>query len=275
MNARALFVKFISACDARRFPNRLGVLMLALSGLALGCSPDAELPNPASDGKPGVKKVARFSALDRQRDGRYFLKSSQTPFTGVAEDSHPNGQLRWRATFREGQPDGNWDEWESDGLHVGHREFEGGRLVKEALPEELQQRIQTASESEMIEALAFIEQQAAVEDAVRTESGIVIQAITAGTGPSPAADDTVRVHYHGTLRDGTVFDSSVDRGEPATFPLTGVIPCWTEGLQRIGVGGKSRLVCPPDLAYGPQGRPGIPGNAALVFEVELLEIVEN
>lgn len=139
----------------------------------------------------------------------------------------------------------------------------------------MQQRVEAGAEGELTLATVFIEAQADIDGAERTESGIVIQEMTAGTGPSPTAEDTVQVHYHGTLRDGTVFDSSVDRGEPATFPLTGVIPCWTEGLQRISVGGKSRLVCPPDLAYGPQGRPGIPGNAALVFEIELLEIVQE
>ena len=139
----------------------------------------------------------------------------------------------------------------------------------------MQQRAEGAAEGELTLATAFMEAQAGIEGAERTESGIVIQEMTAGTGPSPAAEDTVQVHYHGTLRDGTVFDSSVDRGEPATFPLTGVIPCWTEGLQRISVGGKSRLACPPNLAYGPEGRPGIPGNAALVFEVELLDIVQK
>ena len=139
----------------------------------------------------------------------------------------------------------------------------------------MQQRMASAAEGELALANAFMEEQASVDGAERTESGIVIQEITPGSGPTPTAENTVQVHYHGTLRDGTVFDSSVDRGEPATFPLTGVIPCWTEGLQHIGVGGKSRLVCPPDLAYGPQGPPGIPGNSALVFEVELLEIVEN
>ncbi len=139
----------------------------------------------------------------------------------------------------------------------------------------MQQRVEAGAEGELTLATAFIEAQADIDGAERTESGIVIQEMMAGTGPSPTAEDTVQVHYHGTLRDGTVFDSSVDRGEPATFPLTGVIPCWTEGLQRISVGGKSRLVCPPDLAYGPQGRPGIPGNAALVFEVELLDIVQD
>ena len=139
----------------------------------------------------------------------------------------------------------------------------------------MDQRIAGAAEGELAEAQAFVAEQAGAAGAVLTESGMVIQEIEAGTGDRPAADDVVSVHYHGTLRDGSVFDSSVDRGEPATFPLNQVIPCWTEGLQSVQVGGKSRLVCPPDLAYGPAGRPGIPGNAALVFEVELLEIVPN
>ena len=139
----------------------------------------------------------------------------------------------------------------------------------------MESRVAVAAGGELELANAFLEAQAGLDGAERPESGIIIQEMTVGTGANPAAEDTVSVHYHGTLRDGTVFDSSVDRGEPTTFPLTGVIPCWTEGVQRIAVGGKSRLVCPPDLAYGPQGRPGIPGNAALVFEVELLEIVEN
>jgi FKBP-type peptidyl-prolyl cis-trans isomerase len=138
----------------------------------------------------------------------------------------------------------------------------------------MQQRIQSASAGELAEATAFVEEQAAAEGAVLTDSGMVIQEIVAGSGVSPTADDSVQVHYHGTLRDGSVFDSSVDRGEPTSFPLNGVIPCWREGLQTMRVGGKSRLVCPPDLAYGAEGRPGIPENAALVFEVELLDIVE-
>jgi FKBP-type peptidyl-prolyl cis-trans isomerase FkpA len=138
----------------------------------------------------------------------------------------------------------------------------------------MQQRIQTVAAAELTETLAFVKEQAGVEGAVLTDSGIVIEEMAAGSGASPTAEDTVQVHYHGTLRDGSVFDSSVDRGEPASFPLNGVIPCWTEALQTMQVGGKSRLVCPPDLAYGPEGRPGIPGNAALVFEVELLDIVQ-
>ncbi len=96
-----------------------------------------------------------------------------------------------------------------------------------------------------------------------------------GAGSSPQASDKVKVHYHGTLPDGTVFDSSVQRGEPATFALNGVIRCWTEGLQRMKVGGKAKLVCPSDTAYGDRGMPPriLPG-ATLIFEVELLDIVK-
>ena len=103
-------------------------------------------------------------------------------------------------------------------------------------------------------------------------TGVVIIPMTEGTGANPTATSTVRVHYHGTLRDGTVFDSSVQRGEPISFPLNGVISCWTEGVQKIKVGGKAKLVCPADTAYGDQGSGSIPGGAALAFEVELLAI---
>ena len=94
-----------------------------------------------------------------------------------------------------------------------------------------------------------------------------------GTGASPTATDAVRVHYRGTLMDGTEFDSSYKRGQAATFPLNRVIPCWTQGVQRMKVGGKAELVCPPSLAYGERGAGGtIPPNATLRFEIELLAI---
>jgi len=139
----------------------------------------------------------------------------------------------------------------------------------------MQVRIAAVADGELAASMEFLAEQAALDGARETDSGIVIQQITAGDGAQPTADDVVEVHYHGTLRDGTVFDSSVDRGEPATFPLGQVIPCWTEGVQTMRVGGQSRLVCPPDLAYGSSSPPGIPPNSALVFEVELLSIVEE
>jgi len=104
-------------------------------------------------------------------------------------------------------------------------------------------------------------------------SGLTITHITEGSGARPTATDVVRVHYHGTFPNGKVFDSSVERGKPASFPLNRVIPCWTEGLQQMQVGGKAKLLCPPDLAYGARGSPPrIPPNATLHFEVELLAI---
>ncbi len=120
---------------------------------------------------------------------------------------------------------------------------------------------------------AYLDKAAAEPGAIKTQSGLVFRDVTPGTGASPKASDTVKVNYRGTLTDGTEFDSSYRRNEPATFPLTGVVPCWTEGIQKMKVGGKAVLVCPSDLAYGDQGRPSIPGGAALIFEVELLDVV--
>jgi len=126
------------------------------------------------------------------------------------------------------------------------------------------------------EGAAYLTKAAAEPGATKTASGIVIKTLTAGAGASPAATDEVKVHYEGTLVNGTIFDSSVKRGEPASFPLNGVIPCWTEAVQLMKVGGKSRIVCPAELAYGERGSPPAirPGNT-LVFEVQLLEIVKR
>ena len=109
---------------------------------------------------------------------------------------------------------------------------------------------------------------------VTTASGLVYESLKDGTGAAPKASDTVRVHYRGTFPDsGKEFDSSIARGQPIEFPLTGVIPCWTEGVQKMKVGGKAKLTCPPAIAYGARGAGGvIPPNATLNFEVELLGI---
>lgn len=138
------------------------------------------------------------------------------------------------------------------------------------------ERQAAAGEAEKKEAEAFLKKMAAEKGATKTDSGIIIFETKAGTGATPAATDMVKVNYHGTLRDGTVFDSSVERGTPASFKLNGVIPCWTEAVGKMKVGGKAKIVCPSNLAYGERGfPPKIRPNSALVFDVELIEIVKQ
>lgn len=121
----------------------------------------------------------------------------------------------------------------------------------------------------------FLEENKAKEGVTTTESGLQYRVITEGTGVKPKATDTVTVHYSGKLLDGTEFDSSYSRNEPATFDLNSVIPGWTEGLQLMPEGAKWELVIPSDLAYGPGANGPIPPNSVLVFEVELLEVKES
>ena len=142
----------------------------------------------------------------------------------------------------------------------------GEEELMSALSEALMQQKAASSD-------AFMQENAARPEVTTTESGLQYEVLVEGTGPKPAATDTVVTHYHGTLTDGTVFDSSVERGSPASFPVNRVIAGWTEALQMMATGSKWRLVIPPELAYGERGAGGaIPPNATLVFEVELLEI---
>jgi FKBP-type peptidyl-prolyl cis-trans isomerase FkpA/FKBP-type peptidyl-prolyl cis-trans isomerase FklB len=139
-----------------------------------------------------------------------------------------------------------------------------------------QSRLAVVSEGEKKTGADFLAKAAAEKGATKTDSGLVFSTIKAGKGDSPKATDKVKVHYHGTLTNGEVFDSSVERGEPVTFPLNGVIPCWTEGVQRMKIGEKSRFVCPSSIAYGDRGAPPkIKPGSTLIFEVELLEIVKE
>jgi FKBP-type peptidyl-prolyl cis-trans isomerase len=133
-------------------------------------------------------------------------------------------------------------------------------------------RIQAADQRRMAEEQAYADEMAATDGAVKTDSGLVYIETVAGAGAQPDATSTVVAHYTGTLVDGRVFDSSVDRGQPLEIGLNQVIPCWTEGMAMMKVGGKAKLVCPPDIAYGPRGQGMIPPNAILTFEVELLEV---
>jgi FKBP-type peptidyl-prolyl cis-trans isomerase FkpA len=151
-------------------------------------------------------------------------------------------------------------------------EIESARPKIQAL---LGERTAAAMTKSKAAGKAFRDKAAAAKGATTTPSGLVLTTVADGSGASPAPDDEVKVNYEGKLIDGTVFDSSYKRGQPASFKLNGVVPCWTEGLQHMKVGGKMTLVCPPDLAYGDRGAPpSIPGGSTLVFSVELLDVVK-
>lgn len=135
-------------------------------------------------------------------------------------------------------------------------------------------RSTSMAQKEKARGPALIAAAAKEPGAVKLPSGMVIRTVKPGTGESPAPTDQVKVHYEGRLPDGTVFDSSRKRGQPATFPLNGVIKCWTEGVTHMKVGEQAILTCPADLAYGDRGQQNIPGGSTLTFDVELLGIVK-
>lgn len=134
------------------------------------------------------------------------------------------------------------------------------------------ERMNASAQAEKGKSAAYEEAAAKEPGAVKTASGLIFRSLEPGNGPSPSPTDVVSVHYEGKLSDGTVFDSSLKRGQPAEFPLNGVIPCWTEGLQKMKVGGKAKLVCPSAIAYGDRNMGNIPAGATLTFEVQLLGI---
>ncbi len=138
-----------------------------------------------------------------------------------------------------------------------------------------QQRMAVVAEREKSASAEYLNKMATETGAIQTSSGLVYQELKAGSGMQPTRDSTIRAHYHGTLRDGTVFDSSLERGEPITIGLGQVIPCWTEGIALMRTGGKAKLTCPSEIAYGERGQGGIPPNSALTFEVELLDVLDQ
>jgi FKBP-type peptidyl-prolyl cis-trans isomerase FkpA len=138
-----------------------------------------------------------------------------------------------------------------------------------------QERAAVVAQRSAEKGKAFLEEFASKAGVIKTASGALVEITEEGTGETPTASDNVKVHYEGSLVDGTVFDSSISRGAPASFPLGGVIPCWTEGLQKLKAGSKAKLVCPADTAYGDRGAPPKIGpGATLIFQVELIEVMK-
>lgn len=141
------------------------------------------------------------------------------------------------------------------------------------LQEDLMKSQQAEAEKSKADGQAFLDKNKTAEGVKVTASGLQYQVITEGKGKSPGLEDTVKAHYTGTLINGQKFDSSYDRGQPAEFPVSGVIRGWTEALQMMKPGGKVKLWIPAELGYGPSARPGIPANSVLVFDVELVEVL--
>ena len=175
------------------------------------------------------------------------------------------------------------DEREKEMVLSGAHDAVAGReavvdieVYQQRLAAIFRDRRSRGADAEKLDSQTWVDSFAEKTGAVKTPSGLVFIETAAGDGNRPGPTDTVRVHYHGTMRDGAVFDSSTDRGTPAVFPLNRVIPCWTEALQRMSVGGKAEVICPASIAYGDRGAPPkiLPG-AALHFDVELVEIVEG
>jgi FKBP-type peptidyl-prolyl cis-trans isomerase FklB len=170
----------------------------------------------------------------------------------------------------------------TDAFSLGFKDALNGRkpLLNEqevretmmAFEKDLEQKQSALAQKTGAEGEKFLAANKSKEGVKTTSSGLQYKVLKEGNGAQPKASDTVTVNYRGTLTDGTEFDSSYKRGQPATFPVGGVIKGWTEGLQLMKVGSKYQLFIPPDLAYGEQGRPGIPANSTLVFEVELMDV---
>jgi FKBP-type peptidyl-prolyl cis-trans isomerase FkpA len=175
----------------------------------------------------------------------------------------------------------NLSESETEAVFAGMRDKLAGEaeeldeaVYRQKLTDISQERIAANSVIEAEFAQEYIATMAAEKGAVTTETGMVYLEVVAGDGAQPEATSTVTANYSGTLRDGTEFDNSYTRGEPLTIPLNRVIPCWTEGIAMMKVGGKSKITCPANIAYGDQQSGPIPPGSALTFEVELLGIAE-
>jgi FKBP-type peptidyl-prolyl cis-trans isomerase FkpA len=164
----------------------------------------------------------------------------------------------------------------SDAMTPGKKPAVDAQAYQPKINQLAQARMKVAADKNKEKAKDYLEKAAKEKGAEKSASGLIYIALAEGKGAQPKDTDTVKVHYKGTLTDGTEFDSSYKRGQPAEFPLNQVIKCWTEGVAKVKVGGKAKLVCPSAIAYGDEGRPPtIPGGATLVFEVELIDIVKK
>jgi FKBP-type peptidyl-prolyl cis-trans isomerase len=224
--------------------------------LALLCAALA-LPASAEDKKPAAD-TAKPTPADNDKAlnaiGLSFAKSLESFGLTPAELEKVVGGLR-------------------EGVTGKSRQKLEDKATQDNLRGFVQARMAAAAEKEKVRGTGYADGVAKEKGALKTANGAIVVPIKEGTGASPGPTDTVKVHYTGTLIGGKVFDSSRERNQPAEFPLNGVVPCWTEALQKMKVGGRAKVVSPPAIAYGERGSPPvIPGNATLTFDIELLDV---
>ncbi|PSJ38725.1 FKBP-type peptidyl-prolyl cis-trans isomerase [Zobellella taiwanensis] len=241
---------------------QVGLLASAVAVALSGCKEEqAAAPAPAAEAAPALESFEEKSAYAIGLSmGRYIgstLEKQQELGVTLNNDVILRGV---KDGFTEG---GQMTDEEVQNALMAYDEHINGLIESQA-------KEQAAATLE--EGQAFLAENAKREGVQVTESGLQYEVLSEGEGDKPAAEDVVTVHYTGTLVDGTQFDSSVERGEPASFPLNQVIPGWTEGVQLMPVGSKFKFFIPAELAYGESGAGTIPGNAVLIFEVELLDI---
>ncbi|MGO4998176.1 FKBP-type peptidyl-prolyl cis-trans isomerase [Oceanisphaera sp. W20_SRM_FM3] len=235
-----------------------------LMGLS-GCNDDkAASTAPEVENKAAASELTSFEAKSA-----YAIGLSMGRYIGsTLEKQQELGVNLDNATILKGVQDGFTDKGEMNDEEVQEALTAYDTHINELI--ETQAKEQAAKSK--AEGDKFLADNAKRDGVKVTDSGLQYEVLTEGKGAKPKAEDVVEVHYVGTLTDGTVFDSSVERGEPVSFPLNQVIPGWTEGVQLMPVGAKYKFVIPADLAYGESGANTIPGNAVLIFEVELLGI---
>ncbi len=253
----------------------LGTAVLAAL-MTVGCNQETKTEPTAAEAtaKAPAEKVALTTDREKQAYALGVMFAQQAK--GTVESLTDMGLPLDESILRKGIQDGLNDTVQleepemKEKLQVLQKEhMELSRAAQEKAKEELAKQ----GEANKAAGAAFMAENAKKDGVKVTDSGLQYEVLTAGEGASPKATDVVKVHYKGTLIDGTKFDSSYDRGQPATFPLNQVIPGWTEGVQLMKVGSKYRFVIPAELAYGEHGAgPNIPPFSTLVFEVELLDV---
>ncbi|MEW9797756.1 FKBP-type peptidyl-prolyl cis-trans isomerase [Alteromonas sp. CYL-A6] len=249
--------------------------LVALSTVAalglFACQPQTDNAESKTAGNNASTEMAAEQMTDAQKQA-YAMGASMGLFVQQrAQQQEQLGSPMDQAALRQGFEDGM-----NDTLKFTQQEIQQfAQQGEQALRAKQQEMAQVQAEENKAQGEAYLAENAKREGVVTTESGLQYEVLEAGEGDSPAAEDTVKVHYRGTLIDGTEFDSSYSRGEPAVFPLNRVISGWTEGVQLMKEGAKYRFHIPADLAYGMRAQGAITPNSTLIFDVELLEVVDN